>query len=145
MVKSNEYITNINKSLKGIKSDISANYIWSVNRGIVITTNRVVAELNMKVVKKYMKNLNDVDLTEVLNSRLSQSKSYLRILDISYFIKDTNLSILSDIINSVIKSTHIFDNIVLSLLLWTKTLGWGNRTTLVLSNTRELDRVPSTK
>ena len=115
MVKSNEYITNINKSLKGIKSDISANYIWSVNKGIVITTNRVVAELNMKVVKKYMKNLNDVDLTEVLNSRLSQSKSYLRILEISYFIKDTNLPILSDIINSVIKSTHIFDNIVLSL------------------------------
>ena len=69
----------------------------------------------MKVVKKYMKNLNDVDLTEVLNSRLSQSKSYLRILEISYFIKDTNLPILSDIINSVIKSTHIFDNIVLSL------------------------------
>ena len=24
-------------------------------------------------------------------------------------------------------------------------LEWGNRTTLVLSNTRELDRVPSTK
>ena len=115
MVKSNKYITNINKSLKRIKSDISANYIWSVNRSIVITTNRVVAELNMKVVKKYMKNLNDVDLTEVLNSRLSQSKSYLRILKISYFIKDTNLPILSDIINSVIKSTHIFDNIVLSL------------------------------
>ena len=115
MVKSNKYITNINKSLKRIKSDISANYIWSVNRSIVITTNRVVAELNMKVVKKYMKNLNDVDLTEVLNSRLSQSKSYLRILEVSYFIEDTNLSILFDIINSVIKSTYIFDNIVLSL------------------------------
>jgi len=62
-----------------------------------------------------MKNLNIIDLTEVLNSRLSQSKSYLRILEISYFIEDTNLSILFDIINSIIKSTYIFDNIVLSL------------------------------
>ena len=115
MVKLNEHIANINKFLKGIKSDISADYIWSDNRGIIITINRVVAELDIKVIEKYMKNLNIIDLTEVLNSRLSQSKSYLRILEVSYFIEDTNLSILFDIINSVIKSTYIFDNIVLSL------------------------------
>ena len=71
--------------------------------------------MDIKVIEKYMKNLNIIDLTEVLNSRLSQSKSYLRILEISYFIEDTNLSILFDIINSIIKSTYIFDNIVLSL------------------------------
>jgi len=30
-------------------------------------------------------------------------------------------------------------------VLWTKAQGLSNRTTLVLSNTRELDRVPNTK
>jgi len=71
IVKSNEHIANINKSLKRIKSDIFANYIWLDNRDIVITTDRVVVKLGMKVVEKYMKNLNNVDLIEVLNSRLS--------------------------------------------------------------------------
>ena len=49
-----------------------------------------------------------------MNPRLSQSKSYLKILGISYFIEDTNLSITLDIVESIIKSTHIFNNIVLA-------------------------------
>ena len=62
MVKSNEHIANINKSLKGIKSNISADYIWSDNRSIVITTNKVAVELDMKVIEKYIKNLNNIDV-----------------------------------------------------------------------------------
>lgn len=57
-----------------------------------------------------MKNLNNVDLNKVISFRLSQSKLYL---NISYFIKDTNLSIIIDIIEIVIKSTHIFNNTIL--------------------------------
>ena len=41
-------------------------------------------------------------------------KSYLKILDIPYFLEDTNFSVISDIIERVIKSTHIFDNIALT-------------------------------
>jgi len=48
----------------------------------------------------------------------SQSKLYLKILDISYFIKDTNLSIILDIIKSIIKSTYIFNDIVLASYSW---------------------------
>jgi len=81
---------------------------------IIITTNRVAVKLDMKVVEKYIKNLNNIDSTEVINPRLPQSKSCLKILGISYFIKNIKLYISSDIVNSIIKSTHIFDNIVLS-------------------------------
>jgi len=49
-----------------------------------------------------------------MNPRLSQSKSYLKILGIPYFIEDTNLSITLDIVESIIKNTHIFNNIVLA-------------------------------
>jgi len=38
----------------------------------------------------------------------------LKILGIPYFIKDTNLSIMSDIIERIIKTFHIFDDIVLA-------------------------------
>jgi len=61
--------------------------------------------------EKYMKELNDVDLN---NPRLAQSKSYLKILDIPYFIENTNLLIMSDIIEKIIKTSHIFDDTVLA-------------------------------
>jgi len=63
--------------------------------------------------EKYLKDLNDINLTNIINPRLSQFKSYLKILNILYFVKNTNLSVISDIIESIIKSTHIFNNIVL--------------------------------
>jgi len=49
-----------------------------------------------------------------MSPRLPQSKSYLKILGISYFVKDTNLSISLDIVKSVIKDTYICDNTVLT-------------------------------
>ena len=38
IVQANKYITNINRLLKGVKSEISANYIHSDNKKIAITT-----------------------------------------------------------------------------------------------------------
>jgi len=60
-----------------------------------------------------MKKLNNVDANNVMSPRLPQLKSYSKILDILYFVDDTNLSITLDIIETVVKSTHIFKNIVL--------------------------------
>jgi len=40
MVQFNTYIININRLLKGVKSEISADYIYSNNKRIVIMTNR---------------------------------------------------------------------------------------------------------
>jgi len=60
-----------------------------------------------------MKNLNDVNISDVMSPRFSWSKSYLKILGISYFIKDINFPIILDIIERIIKSFHIFDDIVL--------------------------------
>ena len=46
---------------------------------------------------------------------LLQLKSYLKILGISYLIKDTNMPIDLEVVGSIIKSTHIFDNIKIAL------------------------------
>ena len=64
--------------------------------------------------EKYVKKVNDIHTNDIMNTKLSQSKFYLKILDIFYFVENTNLFITSDIIKSVIKSTHIFNNIVLA-------------------------------
>jgi len=106
-------VTNINQLLKNIKSENYADLIHSDNREIIITTNKVVLTLDINTIKKYMKNLNDVDSNEVMSPRLPQLKSYLKSLCILYFIKDTNLSVTANIIEIVIKSTHIFNNTVL--------------------------------
>ena len=115
IIQTNAHIANINKAFKEVKSDISANYICSNNREIIITTNKVAASLDLNIVEKYMKELNNVDLNNVISPRLLQLKSYLKILSVPYFIEDTNLPITSNIIKRVIKSIHIFDNMVLAL------------------------------
>ena len=61
-----------------------------------------------------MKNLNKVDSSDIMSLRLLQFKSYLKILSIPYFIKKTNLPIISDIVENIIKSIYIFNNIVLA-------------------------------
>ena len=63
-----------------------------------------------------MKELNNIDLNNVISLRLLQFKSYLKILDILYFWKNTNLPVMLNIIKRVIKST-IFDDIVLAFYL----------------------------
>ena len=105
------HITNINRLLKEIKSKILTNYICSDNKEIVIMTNKDTTSSNLNIVEKYIKELNDVNLNDIMSPKLSQSKFYLKILDISYFINNTYLSIISDIIKRVIKITYIFNNI----------------------------------
>ena len=61
-----------------------------------------------------MKELNNVNSNDIISPKLPQFKSYLKILDIPYFIDNINLSVISNIIQRVIKTTHIFDNTVLA-------------------------------
>ena len=114
MVLSNKHVVNINKVLKDIKSDVMANFIRANHRGLMIITNKVASTSNFNTIEKYIKNVDVVDSNDISSSRLPQSKSYLKILDIPDLIKDTDISITSNIIKRVIQSTHIFDNMVLS-------------------------------
>ena len=86
---------------------------WSVNKGVIITTNNIAATLDLNIIEKYVKDLNNVDLINIISSRLFQSKSYMKILDIPYYIEDNNLSITTDIVKRVIQKTYIFNDVVL--------------------------------
>lgn len=65
------HITNINRALKNIKSDIMADFIYIKNRGVVITTNKVIEALNLQTIERDIKNMNDIKVNQVEASRLS--------------------------------------------------------------------------
>jgi len=46
--------------------------------------------------------------------RLPQSKSYLRIIGIMYLMENTNIHINSEFIETVLKLSHIFNNLSLT-------------------------------
>jgi len=114
MAWSNVHVININRFLKGIKLEVVVDFIRSDNKGIIITTNQVVVISDLNIVKEYMKNLNDVDSSNIMSPRLPQSKSYLKILGILYFVENTNIFLTSDIIERIIETSYIFNNIVLA-------------------------------
>jgi len=113
MVQSNAHIANINWLLKGIKFEVSANYIWLNSKDIVVTTNKVAISSDLNMVEKYIKKLNNINVSDVMSPKLPQLKSYLKILGIPYFIEDTNLLIMLYIIKRIIKTSHIFNDIIL--------------------------------
>ena len=113
MAKANTYVSSNNRLLKEVKSEISVDFIQSDNKGLFITTNKVAIVSSSKIIEKYIKNLNDIDFDDIISLRLSKSKSYLKILGISYFVENINLPLSFDIIERIIKSTYIFNDIVL--------------------------------
>jgi len=52
------HVANINRVLKNIKLDIAADFIQSDNKGVIITTNKIVSTLNLQIIKIYVKNIN---------------------------------------------------------------------------------------
>ena len=111
----NQQITNINRCLKEIKLDITADFIYKIDDRIIITTNKAIAALDLKVIKKYLKNNNEINLDSIKSPYLLMSKSYLKIIGLPYILEQTNSSVTPDIIKSIIKEMHIFNNIILAL------------------------------
>jgi len=111
--RSSSYITYLNKMLKSIKSEIMADFVQSDHTRIMIVTNKVATSLDLQTIKKYIKEIYQIDLEKVKASRLPQSKSYLKIIGILYLLKHTNTPISVDVVETIIKNNHIFNNIAI--------------------------------
>jgi len=114
MEDSYTYISNLNRALKNIKSNIMVNFVYQEITDIVIITNKIVSDLKLQIIKRYIKNINSIEDKGVNVPQLPQSKSYLKIIGIPYLREDTNTSITSDMVEDIIKKNHIFNNIVLA-------------------------------
>ena len=57
---SSSHVTNINRALKNIKSNVMADFICVENSRVVITTNKVAKTLNLQTIERYVKNTNNI-------------------------------------------------------------------------------------
>ena len=109
------YIVNINRLLKNIKSNCKVDYIQTEKSSIVIVTNKVAFTLDLQTMEKYIKNSKQIDADHVDTPWLPQSKLYLKIIGLLYFIENSNTPVTLDIIKNVIRSNHIFNDILITL------------------------------
>ena len=106
------HITNVNKCLKNFKSDIVANFICITNNGIVITTNKLANNLNLSTIEKYLKSIQNVNLDSIKSPCLPKSKLYMKIIGLPYKIEQDVIS--PDYIESILKETHLFKDVMLA-------------------------------
>jgi len=67
---SSKHIANLNRVLKNIKSDVMANFVYMDQAGII--TNKVTTFLNLQIIKRYIKNTNQINSDNVETPLLPQ-------------------------------------------------------------------------
>jgi len=65
--QANIHISNINRLLKGIKSEVSADFICSNNKEVIITTNKAVATSDLNIVEKYIIEFNNINSNNIMS------------------------------------------------------------------------------
>ena len=108
------HVTNINCSLKSIKSNVCTDFISADDKGIIISTNGIASNSDLQEIKKYIKNSLQTSNNSIATPRLPQSKSYLKIVGIPYYVDKSNTHISLEDIEHTLKNSHIFNNIVLA-------------------------------
>jgi len=78
----------------------------------MVVTNKVSMQSDLQIIEKYIKNLDDIDALQVEVPHLPQSKSFLKIIGIPYFLHGNYQDYLtSNNVETLIKQNQIFDNI----------------------------------
>ena len=111
--ESSAYISNINRVLKSIKSDIAVDFICPDVIDIVAVTTKVVSSSDLQTIKQYIKDANHINSNEVESPRLPQSKLYLKIIGLSYPQENTTTPMNTSMVEKILKENHIFNNISL--------------------------------
>ena len=118
--ESSQHISNINRILKNTISDVLVDFIQFDQLGITVVICKVAFLSDLQLIENYIKNVKNIDAIGIDIPHHPQLKSYLKIIDISYYLhNDPSKHLLSNDIKEIIKQNQIFDNVVLtSKLLW---------------------------
>ena len=108
IVSSSKHITNFNRALKNTKSEVMVNFTHIDKTSIIIVTNKITSSLDLQTIEKYIKNIEYFNSGDINTPHLPQSKSYLKIIGISYLLENTNILITLDFVETTIKNNHIF-------------------------------------
>ena len=71
MSLSSKHISNINRALKNIKSEIMANFVYIDNWELIITTNKVTSQSDLNTIKIYIKNIDVINSEDIMTLYLS--------------------------------------------------------------------------
>ena len=110
------HVANLNRNLRNTKFKVTVDFICSDLLSITVVTNRVLLNSNLLTIEKYIKNLENTDSTQVKTLWLPQSKLYLKIISILYYLCGSYNSqecITSNDVKDIIKQNYIFNNIIL--------------------------------
>ena len=115
MKNSATYIANINRHLRNAKSEVLVDYICSDPLRISIITNKISLQSDLQIIDQYVKNSRDINALQVDEPHLSQSKSYLKNIGISYFShSNTQDCLTSSDVETILKQNQIFNNVNLA-------------------------------
>ena len=112
---SSTHIVSINCALKNIKLNLMADFIHIKDKDIIILTNNVANPLDLQEIEKCVRNSLNANTDQISSPRLPQSKSYLKIISISYLVEQSNTHLSSNDVEKILKSNYIFNNIILAL------------------------------
>ena len=59
------HVSNINRALKNVKSEVLVNFIRSKQSGITVVTNKVVSSSDLLIIKNYIQNVEYIDISGV--------------------------------------------------------------------------------
>jgi len=65
MKNSSVHMSNINRSLRNVKSEVLVNFICSDPLGIMIVTNKVSLQSDLLIIENYVKSSNDINALQV--------------------------------------------------------------------------------
>jgi len=71
MEKSSSHVTNMNSTLKDVKSEIMVDFVQVNFKDIIIVTNKVALILDLQTIENYVKNTNCINAEGVDISQLS--------------------------------------------------------------------------
>ena len=65
MKNSSIHVTNLNRNLRNAKSEVLVNFIQLDLLGITVVTNKVSLNSDLIIIEKYIKNLENINSTQV--------------------------------------------------------------------------------
>ena len=65
MKNSSLYITNINWSLRNLKSEVLVNFIHSDLTGVTVVTNKDTVQSDLCIIEKYIKNVDNINFLNI--------------------------------------------------------------------------------
>ena len=107
------HINSINRYLKETNLNTLANFIHMKKFDIIVTTDQAASVQDMNIIEKVLKEAKNVNWDLIKSSHLPQFKLYLKILGLLYYLENTNNPITSELVEEVIKESHIFNVITL--------------------------------